>query len=179
MALCEQCGSISIVLAKSERLDKVFSLFGSSRPFICCRCGWRARRDWSDEDLRDLSNYGVGGAEYDPALAVLDTPPPARSKQSKKRKPKAARIQRRKQDSREFDLGKLDLGATSVYEADRFESAAVASRSIEKPRPRALRRRNSRQREVVATIAATALVVFLVVMLGLTGSCAGGGADAL
>lgn len=165
MALCEQCGSISIVLAKREPADKFFGLFSSRRPFVCRRCGWRGRRDWSDRDLLDLSNYGTGGAEPDPALAILDAPPGRKSRKRKRRKPAA------------FGLSQLDLASAGPPPED--DSSVAPSRSSRSQRPRSLRRKNSRWREIVATIAVTALVMFLVVILGLTGSCTGGGSEAM
>ncbi len=65
-------GSIGIVRARPESADRLVALFTSKRPFLCRRCGWRARRDWTDEALRKLTNYGAGGAEPDPLLASLD-----------------------------------------------------------------------------------------------------------
>ncbi len=65
-------GSIGIVRARPESADRLVALFTSKRPFLCRRCGWRARRDWTDQALRKLTNYGAGGAEPDPLLASLD-----------------------------------------------------------------------------------------------------------
>ena len=140
MALCEQCGSINIVRAQSDPSDRVVAFFTSKRPFVCRRCGWRGRRDWKDRDLRELMNYGAGGAEPDPSLAVLDREPHAR--------PDA------------FDMAALDAAAGPPTQRRRRKF---------RNRPK-----RSRRREVIATIAVTALVMFFVVLLGLTGSCSGG-----
>src|SRR5688500_5660735 len=72
MALCEQCGSIRIVRARPQPLDRLVRLFTTKRPFLCRRCGWRGRQSWTEDDLAKLSSYGVGGAEPDPELVVLD-----------------------------------------------------------------------------------------------------------
>ncbi len=44
----------------------------SIRPIVCRRCGWRARRDWGDDDLRAAparrSPEGGGGCRITPAL---------------------------------------------------------------------------------------------------------------
>ncbi len=138
MALCEQCGSINLVRAQPGLSDRVVAFFTSIRPFVCRRCGWRARRDWSDDDLRELMNYGAGGAEPDPSLAVLDREPQVAAKTGTRKDP----------------------------------TSGLPTRG----RRRKLRNRQkrSRRREVVATIAATALVMFIVVLLGLTRSCSGG-----
>ena len=152
MALCEQCGSISIVRAQPDPLDRVVAFFTSKRPIVCRRCGWRGRRDWSDEDLRALMNYGAGGAEPDPSMTVLD------------REPKA------------FDLATLDHahGATIQPQAtETFEPTAV-QRTRGRRRIRGDRQKRTRRREIIATVAATALVIFLVVLLAMTGSCSAG-----
>lgn len=174
MALCEQCGSISIGLAQQEPADKLLGIFSKSRPFICRRCGWRGRRDWTDEDLLELVNYGAGGAEPDPALAVLDDGP-SRVKPKRSKRRKARSDSRGSRPAREkFDLGQLDLAnAPSSYEPSGDETTDGPGRRPQPLRPRSVRRRNSRKREVIAAIAVSALVMFLVAIVGLTGSCAG------
>jgi len=72
MVLCEQCGSIQIVRARLGLVDRLVAFLTWKRPFICRRCGWRGRRRWSDEELKERPAYGAGGAEPDPALAALD-----------------------------------------------------------------------------------------------------------
>lgn len=145
MALCEQCGSIQIVRARPRLADRLVALLTSKRPFICRRCRWRGRRGWTDQDLLNLSNYGAGGAEPDPALAALD-PANAAANQP--------------------DVAK--------------DSRSIPSRaSTGRRRSSRSRRKRSRRREIIATVAVIALVMFFAVMLGLTGSCGGGGADAL
>lgn len=178
MAVCEQCGSIRIVRARPEPMDRVVRLFTSKRPFLCRRCGWQGRRGWTDADLLALTNYGAGGAESDPALAVLDGP--AESKPEKLRRGRAvARSSRNgKPEAEKFDMGPFNLAAAPANQPPDFETPGVPSRASPRVRPRSRRRRRSRRREIVATVAVTALVLFTVVMLGLTGSCTGAG-DAL
>jgi len=167
MTLCEQCGSISIVRSQPEPTDKLVRLFTAKRPFVCRRCGWKGRRSWTDADLRKLMDYGAGGAEPDPDLAVLDADP----KQTQNRSARKNR-QRKKRDTplEQFDLATLELVHREGDQAT--ETSTGGRRSVR------IRRTQSRRREIVATIVATALVMFLVVLLGLTGSCSGG-ADAL
>jgi len=159
-------------------MDKLVRLFTAKRPFVCRRCGWKGRRSWTDADLRKLMDYGAGGAEPDPALAALDShqePSVTRSgRTDRRRKPQ----QKPDPTPAQFDLAMLDLAnagtgqATAITDASTSRALPGERRSVRK------RRKKSRRREIVATIAATALVMFLVVLLGLTGSCSGG-ADAL
>ena len=169
MALCELCGSINIVRAQRGTTDTFVSLITGKRPFVCRRCGWRGRRDWTDKDLRKLMDYGAGGAEPDPALSVLDE------------EPVAAESNVHRRERREILEG-LDRAALELPKAPtappRGEDLARASATSQsgKPRRRRDRQRRSRRREMFATVAATALVLSLAVMLGLTGSCGGGSA---
>ncbi len=160
MALCEQCGSIDLVRAQPGLSDRVVTLFTSKRPIVCRRCGWRGRRDWSDEDLRALKNYGAGGAELDPSMTVLDREPQAAAKTGARKSRHESRSGKEDTRSEGFELAALDLAAGPPTPGRR--------------RKLRNRQRRSRRREVVATIAVTALVIFFVVLLGLTGSCSGG-----
>lgn len=176
MALCEQCGSISIVRAQRSPTDKLVRLVTGKRPFVCRRCGWRGRRDWTDKDLRQLMDYGAGGAEPDPSLVVLDEEPvvtvPAKGRRKKAKAPRPA-IERRTPE--DLDLAALELpyAETLAPGSDDRERLRGQSTSANRQRTRD-RRRRSRQREMIATVAVAALVVSLMVMLGLTGSCGGG-----
>lgn len=57
--LCERCGSIDIVRARSRGLDKFIAFFTVRRPFLCRRCSWRARRPWVEDDRIDRSNMAL------------------------------------------------------------------------------------------------------------------------
>ena len=176
MALCEQCGSINIVRVQSDPSDRVVAFFTSKRPFACRRCGWRGRRDWSDENLRELMNYGAGGAEPDPSLTVLDREPQAaaRTRARKDRPRKPARTADARPEA--FDMAALDLADHQPSQPQNAAALDPTSGPPTQGRRRKFRNRpkRSRRREVVATIAVTALVMFFVVLLGLTGSCSGG-----
>ena len=176
MALCEQCGSINIVRVQSELADKFAACFSSKRPFACRRCGWRGRRDWSDENLRELMNYGAGGAEPDPSLTVLDREPQAAARTGARSVLPRKLRKNTTQSGEVFDLAAIDLatGETS-------QPHAPVTPDLTAGRPRHVRRRRlrdrqkrSRRREIIAGIAATALVMLFVVLFGLTGSCSGG-----
>jgi hypothetical protein len=69
--VCERCGSIDIVRARSQGLDKFIAVFTIRRPFLCRRCGWRARRPWLEEDRVDRSDMAPADP-LDPKMAVLD-----------------------------------------------------------------------------------------------------------
>jgi hypothetical protein len=163
MALCEQCGSISIVKAPQAPADKLVARFTSKRPFVCLRCGWRARRGWTDLDLENLRDYGAGGAEPDPALSVLD------DDAGKPRKNKSSGTvdegENGRPEGQAFDLADLDLENTTPAEV----AGVGGQRTTHKRRTRA------RRREIVVTIAVTALVMFMVAATGLTGSCVSSG----
>ena len=156
MALCELCGSINIVRAQRGTTDTLVSLITGKRPFVCRRCGWRGRRDWTDKDLRKLMDYGGDGAEPDPALSVLDEEPVAAE----------SNVRRRERRERRERLEGLDRAALELPKAPtappRGEDLARASATSQsgKPRRRRDRQRRSRRREMFATVAATALVCF-------------------
>jgi hypothetical protein len=155
MAVCEQCGSIQIVTAQQEPADKLVAFFTAKRPFVCRRCGWRGRRAWTDEDLSSLRDYGFGGAEADPALAILDHGQGfARGRTLQDAEPTG------------FDLSVLDLAQAETHES----TGAV---ELHERRSRRNRLKRSRRREIVAALAISALAMFLIAMLGLTGSCVG------
>lgn len=153
MALCEQCGSIQIGTAQQEPADKLVAFFTAKRPFVCRRCGWRGRRAWTDEELSSLRDYGSGGAEVDPALAVLDHGQGvSRDTTLQNAEPTG------------FDLSALDLANAGTHET----TGAVEIRGR---RSRRNRLKRSRRREIIAALAISALAMFLIAMLGLTGSC--------
>lgn len=173
MALCERCGSISIVRAQPQPLDKLVRLFTVNRPFLCRRCGWRGRRRWSDDDIRALAGYGAGGAEPDPSLAGLDGAAASRRQRKRNRGRKPTTAANPEVAAPGFDLAELDLsaGAVRFHENDK-ESLRRAPIGAHRLRRR--RRNQSRRRGMFAAIAATALVMFVAVMLGMTGSCSSG-----
>lgn len=138
MAVCEQCGSIRIVRARPEPLDRVVRLFTSKRPFLCRRCGWQGRRGWTDADLLALTNYGAGGAESDPALAVLDGPAESKPKQLRRGRAVARSYRRGKPEAGKFDQGPFNLAATPAGQPPDLESDGSGPAGIPKPR---LRRR--------------------------------------
>jgi hypothetical protein len=169
MALCEECGSIQIARAHSDQLDRLLGIFSSKRPFICRRCGWRGRRDWTDEDLKGLRDYGAGGATPDPELAVLDR----RQTKTRQRADNSGRGWTKAGRS-DFDLSSLDFeGMTTAAEdisssgSGRLDGASAEAHS------RVDRRHRLVRREIVTTVALTALAMFLVAMLGFTESCVG------
>lgn len=67
--LCEACGSIDVVRARTRPMDRVFRLFTGKNVFVCRRCGWRGRRAWSEEDRVERTNLAP---ESDPKLTMLD-----------------------------------------------------------------------------------------------------------
>ncbi len=153
MALCEQCGSINLVRAQPGFSDRVVTLFTSKRPIVCRRCRWRGRRDWSDDDLRALMNYGAGGAELDPSLTVLDREPQVAAKTgARKSRPRRSRNKTAK-GSEAFDLATLDPanGATIQPQvAETFEPVTV-HRTHGRRRIRGNRQKRTRRREFIAT----------------------------
>jgi hypothetical protein len=171
MALCERCGSISVAKATPGRIDNVVRFLTSRRPFLCRRCGWRGRRAWTDRELERLREYGAGGAEPDPTLTTLDdiveSGGNAKSRARRKRKlAKAVEVER------EFGLVGLDLGKDESSNRQAEHNAPSLSSQSQRSRFVRKRRTRSRRREIIATIAVTAGLMFIVVMLNLSGSCA-------
>jgi len=168
MALCEQCGSISIVRGRSTIADRVVAILTAKRPFVCRRCGWRGRRNWTDKDLRKLLDYGAGGAEPDPELAVLDGEPPATGRR------KRQGGNRRKNEAIAKPLAEVDFDIDALSFAN-DDLIPVEHGSDEHPPKDASRpsgrhrsaRKRKRQRAIVAAIAATALIMLVVLVLSL------------
>ena len=126
MALCEQCGSIRIVRTQPEPVDKLVRWFTSKRPFVCRRCGWRGRRDGSDDALLSLMNYGAGGAEPDPALAALDSHQEPSVTRSGRRDRRRKRYQKSKTTAAQFDLATLDLANAGTPHATAITDASTS-----------------------------------------------------
>jgi len=145
---CERCGSIQIVRARSRLADRVVALLTGTRLFVCRRCGWRGRRAWTDSDLAKLADLRFS---VDPSLVGLDDIPREAVRPS------------------EFALSTLDL--TQPVTAD---EKIVSSRHGRRGKRRRLKR--SRRREIFAAITLSALALFGIILLGLTGSCVGSAA---
>ena len=158
-ALCETCGSINIVRAHSTPMDRLVGLLTGKQPFLCRRCGWRARRNWTDNDVQDLLAHGVDGAETDPTLSALDGDQPFAG--HRKRRSESA-------PERDFDVSALGLndpiaGAHWPVEEHPSEKAPGEGR-----RHRS-RRRSGRRRAIAAVIGTAALILFLVIIFRWTG----------
>ncbi len=48
--LCDRCGSIDVVRARTRLMDKVIRLFTGKNAFACRRCGWRGRKSWGEDE---------------------------------------------------------------------------------------------------------------------------------
>jgi hypothetical protein len=140
------------------------------------RCGWRARRAW-DENVRvDRSSLALDPAEaFDPAMAVLDeelgSAPKLKSRRKGKggsEKPTAKTPDEPRSD--EFELPPLtELDAAELPDRQTSERDRVRKSG----RRKVDRMRRGRRREIIGAVAIAAGVMFIVVMLGLTGSCRG------
>jgi hypothetical protein len=157
MVLCESCGSIQVVVAQRLPFDALLDRVSSKRRFICRRCGWHARKGWTDDELKQLSGYGFGGGESDPGLGVLD---------EVRHEPRRRRRKRSRRRKTEFDLG--DLLGSEVPPAELRDGITLESAASRKRSPRI---RSRRRREIYATIVTTALVLFIIALLTLSGSC--------
>ena len=171
MTLCERCGSIRIVRVRLEPADRLVAVFTGRRPFLCRRCGWRGRRNWSDKDLKNLLDYSAGGAETDPALAALDQPH-ERRKRGNSVETERASTNEHAAESFELDSTTLASGESSRFAVPRNEKHAGRS-ATRKRRPQRSRRKQTGRRGMLAAIAGSALLMFLAVILSLTGSCRG------
>ena len=116
-------------------------------------------------------NYGAGGAEPDPGLAALDSHQEPSVKRSGRTDRRRKPMKKPDTTPAPFDLATLDLANAGTPDATAIADARTSRALPGERRSVRGRRKKSRRREIVATIAATALVVFLVVLLGLTGSC--------
>lgn len=162
MKSCERCGSIRIVRVEAESVVAKMLSAARRRQFKCERCGWSAHRDWSDADLETMASYAASGvAEIDPDLTNLD------SHRKRKRK--------RTKEHTAPESFKLS-GIPTEPEADEPLADYGRQRARTGGRKRLrVRRRHSVRSEILAAIAISFFVIFVVAILGLTGSCGGGG----
>lgn len=179
MALCEQCGSIRIVRARSSSIEKGLAVFTGRKPFTCLRCGWRGRRAWRQSDIHDPQIYGAAvGATTDPSMSVLDTVATAEVSNGKTGRKTRKRSQWKRSPepaNGEFDLSTLELRSHEVASADDMTPPAVnVSGWDERTRGIAQERlRRSRRRQVVGAVALSALALFLFSLLAVARSCRG------
>jgi len=181
MALCEQCGSIQIVRARSTPLDIAVAFLTGRRPFVCRRCRWRGRQAWSEADILDpRKSVFSSGATADPALAVLDeighAPAPRPYAQPQETKAREETQGDPDTSSAPFDLSALDWTGRPGADADAADSASqsgVAGRHDGGRKIRRGRRKRSGRMGRAGSIALAALVLCVFVLLGLSGSCNG------
>jgi hypothetical protein len=158
MVLCEKCGSIQIEKAPRAAFDILIAYVSTRRPFLCLRCGWRGRRDWTDEEIRERPGCGPSGAVADPAMSALDGAPPA---------PVML-------DSAAPDFGTQLDKATQAMDALPVAQptfAAPMSRGAQRP---IRRRRHPRRREIVNTTVVTVGILSIFGLLLLMRNCASG-----
>jgi hypothetical protein len=164
MPLCETCGSISVVRAKPNFLDKVIRTLNGRQPVICRRCGWRARRPWDEQAAAArLALAHVSRITQDPELAVLD-------QESARAVDRARETTSPAVPDQSFNLKPDDL---SDLKPALSESSQLRRPSSRHPSKRFRDRRHAR-RETIGAVAVTMAVVFVVLMFVLVSSCTGG-----
>lgn len=175
MALCERCGSIHVVRATSSVLDKAISLVTWRKPFVCRRCGWRARRAWDENVKIDRSNMALDpAAAYDPALAVLDEERRSASQLKSRRKWKGGSEKQKAKTQAAPVADEFELPALSELDAAAPLDRDISTNRVRKSGKRKFdRMRRGRRREIIGAVAIAAGVMFIIVMLGLSGSCGG------
>ena len=150
----------------------VVALISSKRRFVCRRCGWRALREWRDDDLAkpgQLDPSGVqSGSESDPVFTVLNEPIELKPEDYQQ-----AAADAQLDTPGDFDLATLDLSAPDpVRTPDADTESRVAFWTLTERGTWRKRRMYSRDREIAATIAVTALALSIAA-LALSGSCSG------
>lgn len=181
MAVCEQCGSIQLVRARSGLVDQWLTAVAGRKPFTCRRCGWRGRRNWTQADIPDPNEYGSShGATPDPALSVLDAPavpqPVSRSKKKPAKKKKASSKASGDPAKADFDLAGLEWVAGQDSTADHDATPPSLNVTGWDERVRGIvqqRQRRSQRRQLVGTIAMSALALFLFSLLSFSRGCGG------
>ena len=172
MTLCAQCGSIRIEPAPPEGLDQVVAFFTGKRRFVCFRCGWEGRRNWTDEDLKALADYGAGGAEPDPELIALDEEALKRARRKAQNRGNRKRSKAKPKpvpDTFGFDALVLTSAQSGVAGLPGGEGNAAPATAL--PRSRTTRRKPSRIREIVPAIVVSVLVMLLVGIVVSADSC--------
>jgi len=166
--VCEQCGSIQIARSRASVLDKFIAAVSSRRSFVCRRCGWRARRDWTTADL-ERPEPTRAGAEFDPSLVALDQATNPSPNSTQKSSIGGNDATRTPLDSFATQVPAIDASDTTSFWNETTRASTPSNRGLRRSRERA------RRREVIATVWITALTVFMTAMLLLTGSCNTGG----
>lgn len=153
---CDRCGSIQVVRARSQPLDRAILALTGLRPVLCRRCGWQGRKRWSAAD--DFPRP-IAPDELDPSLSVLDD---------------ALAASRRPTIDPDAELQFVEPSTlTGIPLSPSQTIEPSAQRRVSRSRRGANRARVSaaRKREVIGGIAIAALTTFIVVALILTGSC--------
>jgi len=164
-----------------QPLDIAVAILTGRRPFVSRRCRWRGRRAWSEADILDPRKSGFSsGATADPALAVLDETghAPARRRDAHAQETKAREEAPGDPDTSfsPFDLSALDWADRPGADTDAADSASqtgVAGRHDGRRKTRRGRKKRSGRMARAGSIALAALVLCVLVLLGLSGSCNG------
>jgi hypothetical protein len=153
VTLCERCGSVQIVSSPPTPLDKLLTVLFSIRPFLCRRCGWRARRGWTDADLERLHTYGAGGSQIDASLRPLDDFDSKKTNQSW-RTGTTGSLESDREHSEEFDIAAA-LGNEPEPARSPLKKTRGGFRTTRNPRRR--RRHDLLQVIIVMTLAMIAM----------------------
>lgn len=158
--LCGRCGSINVVRVRAGVLDKFIMLVARRRPLVCRRCGWRARRPWTDAGLdvfpQQSSDLGV-----DPEMSVLDELPGTKRRQAFSQAPNSTAMPK-------FSLPDAPavevIPPTSYQRPKRRTKIATARRS-------GIKAGSGSGREIMVTILLSFAALALASLLGLADGC--------
>lgn len=168
MPLCAQCGSIQITRAHGTLFDKIAGVLTTKRPFICRRCGWRGRRRWTDEDFHAMRNYGMGGAEVDSELSVLDDPPSERHSLARGRE-RTSDVSAAKPHG--FDLNEVPFGDDGIQSSISHELPHDTWPSRQKGARASRRGNRERRREIRLALAVSGLLMITAFLLSNASAC--------
>lgn len=173
MATCEQCGSISIRKAQHNYYDECIAFVTRRTAFVCHRCGWRARRRWTDDDLRRHIDNGEGGAEPDPELVILDNVSVDTNERPGKQRRQRHTTQTAAEQANEFELTPLNLPSTGLGHGESSVAGTATSAAAGERTSVRRRRARARRREILAAVIVTAIV--MLVVIGSAQSCTAAG----
>lgn len=166
------------------------------KPVFCRRCGWRARRAWLDSEIKDAYDSALlSGGTIDPELEVLDRvrahnaiePVGTDKSKSKPKSSKRKRAPRKKKGaeqappapvvaprSPEFDLPAFEWGLPAKEATENSAMPTPVNMAGWDERTRTVADESLQRlqrRQIVGTIAMTALALFLFSLLTINKSC--------
>jgi hypothetical protein len=160
-AVCEECGSFNLVRARSTWVDRGLSHISGRRPIFCRRCGWRARRAWTEENI--VGPHAIWEDDgTEPWIPNIDEP--AKEVRRTRKKSSAGKRARKGTTAKADRPAEFDLRELPEEVEDAVSIELESRRPIAEPIQQRFRARRRRRRmaEIITTVAISVLVTLMV-----------------